>query len=169
MACATSGESAASGERVLLDPVIPIDRFNGIDATTGYLRGMAPLTNISSVTGTEERTGFDEADLPLPRALLDALPLIVIDRDVADHAAVLRRTNRWRLPDALQVTVAGVPWSNQHPIGQPGRISSDGPPSGAIIGSTLKTQGKRRRGGHDGPAEAPRGGVHAVPGGADRG
>ncbi|KAB2854302.1 MAG: amidohydrolase family protein, partial [Bauldia sp.] len=39
------------------------------------------------------------------RALLDAFPLLVIDREIADLAADLRREHGWRLPDAIQAAV----------------------------------------------------------------
>lgn len=95
-----------SGDRVLLDSVILIDHFNGVEAATAYLREVAETAHISAITRAEVLTGFDEEDLPLACSLLDTFPLLVIDREVADLAAALRRANRWRLPDALQVAVA---------------------------------------------------------------
>ena len=95
-----------SGDRVLLDSVILIDHFNGITAATEYLREVAGRAHISAITRAEVLTGFSEADASLARALLDTLPLLVIDRDVADLGASFRRTHRWRLPDALQVAAA---------------------------------------------------------------
>lgn len=95
-----------SGEAVLLDSVILIDHFNGVEAATRYLRENAERAHISAITRAEVLTGFPEEDVPLPRALLDTLPLLAIDRDVADLGASLRRTHRWKLPDALQVAAA---------------------------------------------------------------
>ena len=95
-----------SGERLLLDSVILIDHFNGIDAATSYLKDVAGRAHISAITRAEVLTGFDDEDLPLARALLDTLPLLKVDREVADLAASLRRTSRWKLPDALQVATA---------------------------------------------------------------
>jgi hypothetical protein len=40
------------------------------------------------------------------RQLLDAFPLLPVDAPVADLAAELRRTVRWRLPDAIQAATA---------------------------------------------------------------
>jgi hypothetical protein len=49
---------------------------------------------------------FDEAGLKLACRLLDPFPVLPILEDTADLAAALRRTNRWRLPDALQAAAA---------------------------------------------------------------
>ncbi len=95
-----------SGERLLLDSVILIDHFNGLEAATKYLLENTPIAHISAITRVEVLAGFDEENVPLARALLDTFPLIVIDREIADLAAALRRTNRWRLPDAVQVAAA---------------------------------------------------------------
>ena len=95
-----------SGDFVLLDSVILIDHFNGIPQATAYLKEVAGRAHISAITRAEVLTGFSEEDAPLARALLDTLPILVIDRDVADLGASLRRTHRWKLADALQVTAA---------------------------------------------------------------
>jgi len=113
-----------SGERVLFDSVILIDHFNGIEAATRYLRETAETAYISAITRAEVLTGFSEEDLPLARSLLDSLPLLVIDREVADLGAALRRANRWRLPDALQVAVA-----RRHGLRLATRNTKDFPPS----------------------------------------
>ena len=89
-----------------MDSVILIDHFNGIPQATEYLGEVAGRAHISAITYAEVLTGFREEDAPLARALLDTLPLLVIDRDVANLAASLRRIHRWKLPDALQVAVA---------------------------------------------------------------
>ena len=98
--------SVASGEPVLLDSVILIDHFNGIEVATQYLRGVSDRASISVITRTEVLTGFAGDDLAFARALLDRFPLLTIDRAVADFAAELRRSHGWRLPDAFQVAVA---------------------------------------------------------------
>lgn len=112
-----------SGERVLLDSVILIDHFNRVEAATNYLREVSDLAYISAITRAEVLTGFDDEDLPLARRLLDSFPLLVIDRDVADLAAALRRTNRWKLPDALQAATA-----RQHGLLLATRNTRDFPP-----------------------------------------
>lgn len=71
----------------------------------------------------EVLSGFDAPRAELVRMLLDAFPLIVIDRPVADLAAELRRTFRWRLPDALQAAAA-----SQHRLKLATRNIKDFPP-----------------------------------------
>jgi predicted nucleic acid-binding protein len=112
-----------SRERVLLDSVILIDHFNGVEVATTYLQEVSERAYISAITRAEVQTGFDEEDLPLARSLLDTFPLLVIDGKVADLAAILRRTNPWRLPDALQVAVA-----RHHGLVLATRNTSDFPP-----------------------------------------
>lgn len=96
----------ASGEQVLIDSVILIDHFNGIDVATRYIREVAERAHVSAITRMEVLTGFDAEHRPVVRQLLDTFPLLVIDKEVADLAAELRRAHRWRLPDAFQVAVA---------------------------------------------------------------
>jgi predicted nucleic acid-binding protein len=96
----------ASGEDVLLDSVILIDHFNGIEAATSYLRSVAKQARISAITRAEVLVGFEPSEAAGPRQLLDGFLTIAIDAAVADLAAELRRTARWRLPDALQAAVA---------------------------------------------------------------
>jgi len=95
-----------SGEPVLLDSVILIDHFNGHRAASDYLREVEGRAVVSAITRAEVLAGFDDPDVEIARILLDRLPLIPIDRDVADVAARLRRDRRWRLPDAIQAAAA---------------------------------------------------------------
>lgn len=95
-----------SGNGVLLDSVILIDHFNGIDAATGYIRANASRARISAITRAEVFTGFKPSEITAPRQLLDGFLTIPIDAAVADLAAELRRSHRLRLPDALQAAVA---------------------------------------------------------------
>jgi predicted nucleic acid-binding protein len=96
----------ASGERVLLDSVILIDHFNGIEEATRYIEGVASRASISAITRAEVLAGFEGPAVPAARALLQRFRLLVIDGAVADLAAELRRTQRWKLPDAVQAAVA---------------------------------------------------------------
>lgn len=54
----------------------------------------------------EVLAGYDAGAAAAVRALLDRFALVVIDREVADLAAALRRQCGWRLPDALQAAAA---------------------------------------------------------------
>jgi predicted nucleic acid-binding protein len=90
----------------LLDSVILIDHFNGIEAATTFLREYRSDTAISAITRAEVLTGFDEAQRALPARLLDTFVCLPLDRVTADIAAHLRREHRWKLPDAIQAAVA---------------------------------------------------------------
>jgi predicted nucleic acid-binding protein len=98
----------SGAESLLLDSVILIDHFNGVDAATRYLRSAHDRACISAITRAEVLTGFDPAGAVVVRRLLDRLRLVVIDGAVADLAAELRWRHRWRLPDALQAAAACV-------------------------------------------------------------
>ena len=81
---------------VLLDSVILIDHLNGIAAATAYLRDLRGAS-ISVVTRAEVLTGIHARTMGAVTRLLDLYPALVIDEVVADRAAELRRTHRWRL------------------------------------------------------------------------
>jgi len=92
---------------ILLDSVILIDHFNGIQAASTYLRSVHQQAAISLITRAEVLTGFSTQEahnLALP--LLKAFPLILLSQEDADVAAQLRRTFRWKLPDAFQAALA---------------------------------------------------------------
>nr|VFJ67233.1 MAG: hypothetical protein BECKFW1821C_GA0114237_101142 [Candidatus Kentron sp. FW] len=92
--------------KFLLDSVICIDHFNGIDAATDFIRGEKESSLISVITRAEVLTGFGD-DIPRDVfALLDALPHLPIERETADHAALLRQRYHWKLPDAFQAALA---------------------------------------------------------------
>ena len=91
---------------VLLDSVILIDHFNGRAEATEYLRVERGNAAISVITRAEVLAGFDAVGAPRAKALLDLFPVLVITKEVADLAAVLRRQHRWKLPDAFQAAVA---------------------------------------------------------------
>lgn len=92
--------------RFLLDSVIVIDHFNGIEAATRFLADNGSRCAISVITRAEVLAGFDADSEPLARELLDAFAAMPVTADIADLAASLRRTQRWKLPDALQAAVA---------------------------------------------------------------
>lgn len=60
-----------SGPAVLLDSVILIDHFNGIDQATVFLGSVGREAYVSPITRAEVLTGFDAAERDLARALLD--------------------------------------------------------------------------------------------------
>lgn len=92
--------------RVLLDSVVLIDHFNGIDAATRHLAEIHEEAGISVITRAEVLTGFDGAAAQRAATLLDTFPTLAIDRPIADAAAALRRAHGWKLPDAFQAAIA---------------------------------------------------------------
>lgn len=90
----------------LLDSVILIDHFNGIAQASRFLLSERAAIVLSPVTRAEVLTGFDDADQSLAIELLDMFPTLPINAVEADRAALLRRAQRWKLPDALQAAVA---------------------------------------------------------------
>ena len=95
-----------SGEGVLLDSTILIDHFNGATQATDYLLSLRDRGHVSAITRAEVLSGFTATRAPSARSVLDAYRQIPVDTAVADLAAELRRTIRWRLPDALQAAAA---------------------------------------------------------------
>jgi predicted nucleic acid-binding protein len=108
---------------VVLDSVILIDHFNAVPEATAYLESVGESAAITAITRAEVLTGFETADVPLARALLDRFRLITIDGPVADLAAALRREHGWKLPDALQAAAA-----RQHGLRLATRNVEDFPP-----------------------------------------
>ena len=96
----------ATRVRRLLDSVILIDHFNGIDAATRFIASEHQGIALSPITRAEVLTGFDEDVLPSARGLLDRFPTLPVTATEADLAASLRRSEGWRLPDALQAALA---------------------------------------------------------------
>lgn len=90
----------------LLDSVIVIDHFNGVEAATCFLRDHREDIAISVITRAEVLTGFDDEHEILARAVLERLRHYPVTLEDADLAAGLRRRNRWKLPDALQAAIA---------------------------------------------------------------
>lgn len=102
-----TGESAAPGDGlILLDSVIVIDHLNGIDAATAYLAAVAERSLLSPITRAEVLTGVEPPNDEIVRQLLDRFHCVAIDVRIADLAAELRRTWKWRLPDAFQAASA---------------------------------------------------------------
>ncbi len=93
--------------KILLDPVILIDHFNGIAEATRYLSDTQGEAAISVITRAEVLTGFDApAALRKATRLLDTFPALAIDQAAADLAAALRRRHGCKLPDAFQAALA---------------------------------------------------------------
>jgi predicted nucleic acid-binding protein len=94
--------------RLLLDSVILIDHFNNIEAATNYLQQNWEEIAISVITRAEVLAGFAPADALIAAQLLDRFPNLEMTVQIADLAAILRRQERWRLPDAIQAAFAQI-------------------------------------------------------------
>ena len=92
--------------KYLLDSVIVIDHFNGVEAATTFLAKHGSGCAISVTTRAGVLTGFNMKTESLARELLDVFTNLPITSDIADLAASLRRREHWKLPDALQAAVA---------------------------------------------------------------
>lgn len=90
----------------LLDSVVLIDHFNGIEAATEYLARHYQMIAVSVITRAEVLAGFDAASQATVKAVMGKIPHFSVTRDDADLAADLRRQYRWKLPDALQAAIA---------------------------------------------------------------
>ncbi|MDN5870213.1 MAG: type II toxin-antitoxin system VapC family toxin [Nitrococcus sp.] len=92
--------------KYLLDSVILIDHFNGIQAATQFIGDHASESALSVITRAEVLVGFDADTAPLALSLLDLISTLPFTRDEVDLTARLRRSHRWRLPDAIQAAIA---------------------------------------------------------------
>ena len=92
--------------RYLLDSVIVIDHFNGIVAATDFLATHGSNCSVSVITRAETLAGFTAESEHLARELLDSFATLPVTIEVADLAARLRRSQRWKLPDAIQAAIA---------------------------------------------------------------
>jgi hypothetical protein len=94
-------------ERVL-DSVILIDHFNNKRPATRFISKLDPnAVAISVITRAEILVGLEAGEEEeKAKLLLDQYALLIIDRDIADRAADLRREFGWKLPDAFQAALA---------------------------------------------------------------
>lgn len=90
----------------LLDSVILIDHFNGIAAASEFIAENGAQCALSVITRAEVLAGFDDERATLALTLLDLFIALPITTEIVDRAARLRRGQRWKLPDALQASVA---------------------------------------------------------------
>ena len=109
--------------KVLLDSVILIDHFNGIDRASKYLADSHAEAVISVITRAEVLAGFAARPARAAARLLDGYRNLPIDAATADLAAELRRAHGWKLPDAFQAALA-----SQHGLKLATRNRRDFPP-----------------------------------------
>jgi predicted nucleic acid-binding protein len=86
--------------------VILIDHLNGISPANKFVLALDPeRTAISVITRAEILVGLEPEDVPLVKAFLDQFHLLIIDKPIADLAADLRKSQGWKLPDAMQAAL----------------------------------------------------------------
>jgi predicted nucleic acid-binding protein len=91
---------------VLLESVIIIDHLKRVEEAREYLETVRPRAAISVITRAETLTGYSKEERRDVGLLLDEFPTLDIGVEIADLAAVLRRRNGWKLPDAFQAALA---------------------------------------------------------------
>ena len=91
----------------LLDSAILIDHLRGIpDATKWLQRLHEGEAVISVITRAEVMAGGTIEERAAAFDLCEQFECLPISKEIADYAADLRRTNRWKLPDAFQAALA---------------------------------------------------------------
>jgi predicted nucleic acid-binding protein len=90
----------------MLDSVILIDHLNGVSAAKKFVLSLQPEeTAISVITRAEILVGVTRKNEDLVKAFLEQYHLLIIDKTIADLAASLRKTKKWKLPDAFQAAL----------------------------------------------------------------
>ena len=92
--------------KFLLDSVIVIDHLNGIEAATGFIADHATSSALSVITRAEVLAGCGKTSEVPVMNLLNQFPTLPMTTEIADAAARLRRSERWKLPDAIQAAIA---------------------------------------------------------------
>ena len=91
----------------LIDSVILIDHLNGIEKATKFIAELDPQKSaVSVITRAEILVGLGEDKADNVKSLLDQYHTFIIDKEIADKAAYLRRQFHWKLPDAFQAAIS---------------------------------------------------------------
>jgi predicted nucleic acid-binding protein len=90
---------------VVFDTNILIDHLNGIPSARSVI-GLYPARSISVVTQIEVLVGIKPDTEARTRALLKSFDIIPITSEVVEAAALLRRTSKLKLPDAVILATA---------------------------------------------------------------
>jgi len=93
----------------LIDSAILVDHLRGIPQSSVWLRSLGEGEGVISViTRAEVLSGGTEAESAAAFDLCELFPCLPLTRETADLAAKLRRSHRWRLPDAFQAALAMI-------------------------------------------------------------
>jgi predicted nucleic acid-binding protein len=99
--------AAAMKPVYLLDSAILIDHLRGIHQATNWLQRLHEgEAAISVITRAEVMSGGIVSERAAALDLCEQFECLPISKEIADHAADLRRTHRWKLPDAFQAAIA---------------------------------------------------------------
>lgn len=91
---------------MLFDSNIVIDLLNGVPTAGPLILGTAPRS-VSIVTVIEVLAGAPApAEEAIAREVLSLFDVLPLDQPVAEGAAILRRTTRLKLPDAVILATA---------------------------------------------------------------
>lgn len=90
----------------LLDSVILIDHFNGIDKATKFIKKHHENIKVSVITRAETLVGISEEKMEKVNLFLEMFETLNITRETADLAAKMRKEFKWKLPDAFQAAIA---------------------------------------------------------------
>ena len=91
----------------LLDSAILIDHLRGVSKATEWLTALREgEAAISVITRAEVLSHGSTEEVDAATRLCAQFDCLTVTADTADHAAELRRQNRWKLPDAFQAALA---------------------------------------------------------------
>jgi predicted nucleic acid-binding protein len=91
----------------LIDTAILIDHLRGIALSTTWLQSLHEgEAVISVITRAEVLAGGDSSEMAAAFDLCEHFACLPLAKETADHAAELRRKNKWELPEAFQAALA---------------------------------------------------------------
>ena len=95
------------GSRVLVDTNLVIDLLRDVPQATPELQRHQDRA-ISIVTWIEVLSGLREQEAAVKEGLKTNFPVLPLSPEIAEEAALLRRTTRLKLPDAIILATAHV-------------------------------------------------------------
>lgn len=99
-------QSDPSQLQYLIDSVIIIDHLNGQHAATDFILSYGHVSALSVITRADVLAGTASDAERQVLQLLNQFTTLPITVSTSDTAARLRRTERWKLPDAIQAAIA---------------------------------------------------------------
>lgn len=91
----------------LLDSIILIDHLRGVDRATKWLKDLDEGEAVlSAITRAEVLCGGTDEESLAAYELCEHFDCLPLTKDDATKAAVLKKENGWKLPDAFQAAAA---------------------------------------------------------------